>query len=133
MISRRATDVGVLTALGAVGFAISAYVWYKQVTPGRVLCIGTGCAAVIRSSYGRLLGIPNGALGVAFFLYIALTPWLRRWSPGAASLALAATSVALVLYLYLTYLQVSVLRALCSWCLASAALTAMIFFLLVLS
>jgi len=124
--------VSVLTALGAAGTAISAYVWYKQVTPGRVLCIGTGCAAVIRSPYGRLLGIPNGALGVAFFLYIALTPWLRRWSPAAAPLAIVAASVALLLYLFLTYLQVSVLRALCSWCLASAALTAMIFLLLVL-
>lgn len=124
--------MSVLTALGAAGTAISAYVWYKQVTPGRVLCIGTGCAAVIRSPYGRLLGIPNGALGVAFFLYVALTPWLRRWSPAAASLAIVAASVALLLYLYLTYLQISVLRALCSWCLASAALTAMIFLLLVL-
>lgn len=125
-------NAAVLTALGLAGALISSYVWFKQVTTGPVLCIGRGCAAVIRSSYGRLLGIPNGALGVAFFLYIALTPWLRRWSLGAASLAIAATSVALVLYLYLTYLQVSVLRALCSWCLASAALTAMIFFLLVL-
>jgi uncharacterized membrane protein len=125
-------DVVQLTALGLAGTAISAYVWYKQITSGPVLCIGRGCATVIRSPYGRLLGVPNGALGVAFFLYIALTPWLRRWSPAAVSLAVVATSVALLLYLYLTYLQVLVLRALCSWCLASAALTAMIFFLLVL-
>ncbi len=121
-----------LTALGLAGTLISAYVWSKQVTPGPVLCIGRGCAAVIRSPYGRLLGIPNGALGVAFFLYIALLPWLLRWNAGVASLAIVATAVALLLYLYLTYLQVSVLRALCSWCLASAALTAVIFFLLIL-
>lgn len=124
--------MAMLTALGAVGIVVSAYVWYKQVTPGPVLCLGRGCAAVIRSRYGRLLGIPNGALGAAFFLYIALVPWLRRWSPEAASLAIVATAVALLLYLYLTYLQVSVLRALCSWCLASALLTAVIFFLLIL-
>lgn len=121
-----------LTALGLAGAAISGYVWYKQVTSGPVLCIGRGCATVIRSPYGRLLGVPNGALGAAFFLYIALTPWLR-WSPVGIPLAIVASSVALLLYLYLTYLQVSVLRALCSWCLASAALAAMIFFLLVLS
>lgn len=125
-------NAAALTALGLAGALISAYVWFKQVTPGPVLCIGRGCAAVIRSPYGRLLGIPNGALGMAFFLYIALTPWLRTWSPPAASLAIVAASVALLLYLYLTYLQVSVLRVLCSWCLASAALTAMIFLLLVL-
>lgn len=122
--------MNVLTALGAAGIGISAYVWYKQVTSGRVLCLGTGCVAVIRSRYGRLLGIPNGALGVAFFLYVAFTPWLRRWIPGVDLLAIVAASVALLLYLYLTYLQLFVLRALCSWCLASAALTAVIFSLL---
>jgi len=39
--------------------------------------------------------------------------------------------VALVLHGYLTYLQIFVLRALCSWCLTSAALTLAIVLLLI--
>ena len=117
----------VLVALGLAGAAVSAYVWYKQVTPGPVLCLGSGCAAVIRSRYGRLLGIPNGALGVVYFLAVASAALVQGWWPPARALALAATALALTLYLYLTYLQVAVLRALCIWCLTSAALTAAIF------
>lgn len=108
--------------LGLAGAAISAYVWRKQVTTGPVLCLGDGCARVIRSPYGRLFGIPNGLLGVIFFGAAALTPMIAAGVPAVWMLLSAATAVALSLYAYLTYLQIRVLRALCVWCLASAAL-----------
>ncbi len=119
--------------LGLAGVAISAYVWYTHVTSGPVVCLGSGCATVIRSEYGRLLGVPNGALGVLYFAAVAATPLLERWMPDARSLMLIPTSVALVLYLYLTYLQFFVLRALCNWCLMSAGLTVAIFGALIFS
>ncbi len=111
----------VVSALGLLGIAVSAYVWYKQVTTGPVLCIGDGCARVIRSPYGRLLGIPNGALGVVYFGIAAIVPQVG--ASAAWLLLAAATVVALPLYAYLTYLQFAVLRALCVWCLTSAVLT----------
>ncbi|TMJ05317.1 MAG: hypothetical protein E6H01_03105 [Bacillati bacterium ANGP1] len=120
--------------LGLAGVAISGYVWYKHVTDGPVVCLGSGCATVIRSEYGRLLGIPNGALGVLYFSAVTATPLLERWFvPDARSLMLIPTSVALILYLYLTYLQLFVLRALCNWCLMSAGLTLVIFGTLIFS
>jgi len=112
-----------LLALGLLGVAVSAYVWYKQVTTGPVLCLGDGCARVIRSPYGRLLGIPNGALGVGYFGVAVLVALVLAPFPAAWMLFRTATVVALVLYAYLTYLQLAVLRALCVWCLTSAALT----------
>jgi len=111
----------IISAFGVTGVAISAYVWYKQVTSGPVLCIGEGCARVIRSRYGRLLGIPNGALGVVYFGGAAIASLVA--TPVALILLTAATLVALLLYGYLTYLQYAVLKAWCMWCLASAALT----------
>src|SRR3990170_2335935 len=116
----------IVTIFGLAGTAVSAYVWYKQVTRGPVLCLGDGCAKVIRSPYGRLLGIPNGALGVGYFTAAALVPLLAGPGSGLWTLLLAASGVALVLYGYLTYLQLAVLRAWCVWCLSSAALTAAI-------
>lgn len=111
----------IIPALGLAGVLISAYVWYKQVTSGPVLCIGTGCARVIRSRYGRLLGIPNGALGVFYFGGAAIAALIDQ--PAVSVLLAAATLVALPLYGYLTYLQYGVLKAWCVWCLASAGLT----------
>ncbi len=87
-----------IIALGILGAAISGYVWYKQVTPGAVACLGTGCATVIRSRYGKLLGIPNGALGVAYFLTVSATPLLSSWLPNLHLLVLLATTIALVIY-----------------------------------
>ena len=116
----------IVTIFGLAGTAVSAYVWYKQVTRGPVLCLGDGCAKVIRSPYGRLLGIPNGALGVGYFTAAALVPLLSGPGSGLWTALLAASGVALVLYAHLTYLQMAVLRAWCVWCLSSAALTAAI-------
>jgi uncharacterized membrane protein len=114
----------IVTTLGLAGTAVSAYVWYKQVTPGPVLCLGDGCAKVIRSPYGRLLGLPNGALGVGYFTAAALIPLVVRGVPVLWTILLAASAVALVLYAYLAYLQFAVIRAWCVWCLSSAALSA---------
>jgi uncharacterized membrane protein len=116
--------MAIVTIFGLAGAAVSAYVWYKQVTPGPVLCLGEGCAKVIRSPYGRLLGIPNGALGVGYFTAAALAPFAVRSVPVLWTALLAGSVTALILYAYLTYLQLAVLRAWCVWCLSSAALTA---------
>ena len=123
-----------VAALAAVGLGISAYIWFKQVTTGPVLCIGRGCATVIRSRFGRMLAIPNGAWGIAYFggigVAAALATLHPAWAPSLNPLGLAASTIALGLHAYLTYLQLLVLRALCSWCLASAALTLAILLLL---
>jgi uncharacterized membrane protein len=114
----------IVTMLGLAGAGVSAYVWYKQTTAGPVLCVGDGCAKVIRSPYGRLFGIPNGALGVGYFGAAAVVSLVAR--PGSLLWdgLIAASGVAMLLYAYLTYLQAAVLRAWCMWCLGSAALTA---------
>ncbi len=121
-------------ALSLAGLVISLYIWYKQVTTGQVLCIGRGCATVIRSRYGRLLGVPNGLWGSIYFGGLvgaavagAVVPEI---APVLARIAALASSVALALFAYLAYLQFAVLKALCSWCLASAALTLAVFLLL---
>ncbi|MGH2372100.1 MAG: vitamin K epoxide reductase family protein [bacterium] len=123
-----------LTMLSLAGLGVSIYIWYKQVTTGPVACIGRGCATVIRSRYGRLLGVPNGAWGVIFFggllgavIAGALIP---GFEPVLTRLAALATAIALILFVYLTYLQVVVLRTFCSWCLTSAGLTLAIFLVL---
>lgn len=121
-------------ALSLAGLVISLYIWYKQVTTGPVLCIGRGCATVIRSRYGRLLGVPNGLWGSIYFGGLvgaavagAVVPEIAHV---LARIAALASSVALALFAYLAYLQFAVLKALCSWCLASAFLTLAVFLLL---
>jgi uncharacterized membrane protein len=126
-----------LGTLALAGLGVSAYIWYKQVTTGPVACIGRGCATVIRSRYGRLLGVPNGAWGVAFFggllAAVAAGILIPEVAPVLTRLSALASAVALILFVYLTYLQVIVLKAFCSWCLTSAGLTMAIFLVLIVA
>jgi uncharacterized membrane protein len=124
-----------IVVLSSAGLVASGYIWYKQVTSGPVWCVGRGCAAVIRSRYGRLLGFPNGVWGTVYFGGLLVAAGLVAANPAygriLGPLSLLASSVALVLHAYLTYLQIFVLRALCSWCLTSAALTLALALLLI--
>jgi uncharacterized membrane protein len=83
-----------------------------------------------------MLATPNGAWGTFYFGAVGLAAIVGLAAPPAAPtlglLSLAASTIAAGLHVYLTYLQFFVLRALCSWCLTSAALSASITFLLAL-
>jgi uncharacterized membrane protein len=87
----------------------------------------TGCDAVQNSPYAVLFGIPVSLLGMlGFTAYIALA--LIGLRSGAAARgylhALVVLSVVEVGFTsYMAYLQVAVIRAVCSWCMLSAALT----------
>jgi uncharacterized membrane protein len=64
---------------------------------------------------------------------VSAAPLLSFWLPNLRLFVLLATTIALVLYAYLAYLQVFVLRALCNWCLMSAGLTGILFWVLLTS
>lgn len=120
-------------ALSAVGLAISLYIWRKQMTRAPLLCLTRDCYRVINSPYARLFGVPNGALGSLMFatLVVLGAGMNARFAlaylwPLAVAIALAGVGLAA----YLTYVQIFVLRGLCSWCLLSAGLTVAIFLLL---
>ena len=104
-------------ALSAVGVAITGYLLYVRQTGGTLACTTGGCETVQSSSYADVLGVPVAGLALAGFLgllVLALTPgeWARL---GQATLALTA----FLFSAYLLYIQVSVIEAICQWCLAS--------------
>jgi uncharacterized membrane protein len=124
-----------LTALA--GIFVSAYLWlYKLGKIGALTCGTGGCETVQLSPYSRFMGIEVAAIGFAGYLVLlALSLW--SLSPGQArsrSLinALAVLSGGAVAFtLYLKYLELFVIKAICRWCVASAVLI-VIFFVLTL-
>ncbi|HXG41023.1 MAG TPA: vitamin K epoxide reductase family protein [Candidatus Limnocylindrales bacterium] len=121
--------VALVAALG--GLFASGYLLADYLSGGGGICLtGSGCDAVRLSPFAYPLGVPLPLVGVAFFgvaatLVLATTssrPELAR----AAGLGLAAVGLAAGLVsIVLTALELFVIRALCSWCLAvtAAALT----------
>ena len=107
-------------ALAAVGAAISAYVLYARETGGTLVCSTGGCETVQSSPYAEVLGMPVAAVGLAGFLVLLVVGLSRgEWARLLhGTLALAAFFFGV----YLLYVQVAVIEALCQWCLATDAL-----------
>lgn len=127
----------VLTPLLAlVGLAVAGYLSYVETQLVQAVCGPVGdCHAVQSSPYARLFGVlPVGVLGAAGYVGI-LAAWLLNRSgrgPLAAQAPVAALAMALfgvMFSLYLTYLEPFVIRAVCIWCLTSAAVITLLMLL----
>jgi uncharacterized membrane protein len=113
-------------ALAALGLGISIYLsisWYSDTAPA---CVGGGggCETVQNSDYSELAGVPValiGAVGYGLILLSLLVPG----DPGRFAGALLAL-VAVGFSLYLTYLELFVIDAVCQWCVASAVVSALL-------
>ena len=119
--------------LSLTGLFVSAYLYlYKIGKIGSLACGAGGCETVQQSAWSRFAGIEValiGLLGYAGLLAVslaALQPNLaeRRW-PTTLLLVLAALGVGFTIYL--TYLELFVIPAICRWCVGSAAIIISIF------
>jgi uncharacterized membrane protein len=122
------------TAIAALaGLFISLYLLlYSLGFYGALVCGTGGCETVQNSTYARFLGLPVAGWGVAWYvavLSVALAGVQGRFAderwPDLGLLVLGACGLAFTLYL--TGVELFILRAICRWCVASAALTVLIF------
>ncbi len=118
-----------LAALGAAGVLLGGYLLVTRATGGPIFCPagGSGCEAVQSSRFGAVFGIPVAGLGLLFYaavLVLALRPMTAaaRW-PLLFPLASAGMAASVVF----VAVQQFAIRATCSLCLFSAALTVGIF------
>jgi uncharacterized membrane protein len=110
--------------VAATGAAISAYLLYVRLTGSALACSTGGCETVQSSSYAEVLGVPVAALGLAGFVGLLLAALARGELARLSQATLALT--AFVFSIYLLYIQVVVIDAICQWCLATEALTLVI-------
>jgi uncharacterized membrane protein len=140
----------VLGVLSLLGLLVAVYLaLYETGLSGSLVCPNTGCEEVNQSAYVGMFGIPIGVLGVigySIILIVELGWTTRRWVAGGVSRrppdwarqmpwaynVLSRIPVGLVLVglaafgflfsLFLTYLELFVIRAICTWCVISAGL-----------
>jgi uncharacterized membrane protein len=112
--------------LCALGLGIAGYLTYVHYAGGTALCASGGCEQVQTSPYSRLAGLPVALLGQLAYATIAgllvTGDNERTWMA-----VLGVAAVGLGFSLYLTYREVFTLQALCPWCVASAAIMALLF------
>jgi uncharacterized membrane protein len=120
--------------LSLLGLFVSAYLYlYKLGRIGTLACGAGGCETVQHSPWSRFAGLEVALIGMAGYAGLlllslaALQPGLsdRRWP---ATLLLWLSGVGVAFTVYLTYLELFVIHAICRWCVGSAVIILAIFF-----
>jgi uncharacterized membrane protein len=115
----RRVEASLVVAL--LGLAVSAYLTVEHFTSPAVLACPEGatinCAKVTSSTWSFLLGVPVALLGLLFFAAMALlvspAGWRRRRLDG---LRVAGAAAGVVMALYLVWVELFRVDALCLWC-----------------
>ena len=116
----------ILLALSAAGLMISLYLVATHFGDKPIACGGVGdCEAVNSSEYASIGGVPVSLLGVGLYLSLFITAiaWIRDPSDDRRMVAFWGLSLSGAGYAaYLTYVELTILDAICIWCVSSATI-----------
>lgn len=108
-----------------IGIVVSAYLTWIKLTGAYATCVGIGnCESVNSSRFAEISGVPIALIGMIGYLVILLFLIIELRYPDRIDflrLILFGFTLTGALYsLYLTYLEVFVLHAICPYCVISA-------------
>jgi uncharacterized membrane protein len=119
----------VIAFVAALGIGVATYITIAESGGGSPVCVagGGGCAAVAESEYSEIAGINVAIFGIIGYVLILASAFLAsdlgRFGGFALSLGGFGFSV------YLTYLEIYTIEAICQWCVGSAILMTILFLL----
>jgi uncharacterized membrane protein len=112
-----------MIGLALAGTAIALYLAAVKLSGGTPACVVVGgCDTVNSSVYAEFMGIPVALFGAGASAIIALGA-IAWWRTGSRRWLLVAYLIglsALPVLAYLTYVELFVIQAICSWCVAYA-------------
>ena len=114
-----------------IGMAIASYDVYAIYNNQLLWCPPPieGCNIVAYSPYGRIYGVPFGALGLIFYLIMFALAALLAFGSSSRRLRLVVllyTVIGVLFSIYFFYLDLAFIRAFCIYCLISAILTVLL-------
>ena len=108
-----------------IGLAVSIYTTIEKLTNHSRMCLGNGnCQTVLSSSYAEIRGFPVSGVGIIGYVAILVALILEvkggRFFKENATLAIfGMTLIGFLFTLYLIYLEIFVIKALCPFCVTS--------------
>ena len=112
--------------LAIAGFVDASYLVWIKISQNKALCfIGAGdCFSVNNSKYSEWFGIPVALFGALAYLTIFTTLFFERrndfFEENGSLLVFGLTLVGVIYSVYLTYIEIAVLRTICPFCVISA-------------
>ncbi len=119
--------------LTVIGILVSIYMTVYKITDNDGMCLGSGdCSTVNASPYSEVFGgfpvAGVGILGYAAILGLHLLEMRGKLSRENATLGLfGITLIGFLFTVYLVYIEVAVIKALCPFCVASQIVMTLIF------
>lgn len=113
--------------LASLGIGVAAYIAIAQADGGAAACLagGGGCEKVAESSHSELLGVSVAVIGILGYVLLLGASLLR--GDGARMSGFALALIGFGFSVYLTYLELFVIEAICQWCVVSALLMTALF------
>ena len=131
-----------LMFLSVLGLADSGYLYWRHYRSTLIpsgseqlaSCPAGGCALVTEGEYSEVRGIPLATVGLVGYLALLALSGLAAvfGSRRIVGAIIAISGIGVLVSAFLLYLQVAVIRAICSWCILSALTMASILILSVL-
>ena len=122
--------------LAVIGLGVAGYLAYVETQMVSAICGPIGdCNAVQSSVYARMFGLlPIGILGLIGYALILMAWFIQRMRNDqlgnyASITILGMGFIGTAFSIYLTYLEVFVIQAVCLWCLSSAVIMTLIMLL----
>ena len=115
--------------LAALGVGVAAYIAISESGGGSPVCLagGHGCATVAKSSYSHVAGVNIAIFGIFGYLVLLGSAFfandVARFGGFVVALGGFGYSV------FLTYIELFKIEAVCQWCVASAVLMTILFLL----
>lgn len=120
--------------LVVIGIVISAYLSYTKLANASVICAegeAFNCDAVTSSVYGKIAGIPIAYLGLLTYLFLGALLLLENrigfLRDYGITIIFAATLFGFIYSMYLVYVQASILKSFCVWCLGHEVVMTLLF------
>jgi uncharacterized membrane protein len=123
----------IVATLSLAGIFVALYLLlYKLGMIGNLSCSVGSCETVNSSKWATFLGLPVAGWGVAWYVamfVLALVSTGARFEDSVvvSTVLLGVAATGLVFSLYLTYLELFVIDAICQWCVVSAIIVTLIF------
>lgn len=115
------------TFVAAFGIGIATYIAIEAAGGDAPVCIAgsSGCATVASSSYSHVLGVNIAVFGIVGYVLLLAAALLR--GDTARMVGFGLSLVGFGYSVFLTYLELFKIEAICQWCVASAVLMTILF------
>lgn len=123
----------ILAIIAGGGFFLARYIFIKKRKKEKIVCLlDSKCDEVVHSQYSTFLGVPIEVFGMIYFgliglFFISALLIAEFDSIYLALFILITTFGAFVFSIYLSTIQLFIIKQYCSWCLISSILCAIEF------